>query len=163
MGFGTGHHASTRRCLELLQRIPVTGARVLDAGTGSGLLAIAAWRLGAREVIALDCDPDALQAARENIERNGATTAVAIVEADLGALAKSWPQFDIVLANLTGSLLQRSAGILSALMSPSGQLIASGFREDEFRAVVEAFAREGLSVAERSEEDGWLGVRFTNS
>lgn len=167
MGFGTGHHASTRRCLELLQRIPLEGARVLDAGTGSGLLAIAAWRLGAASVIALDCDPDALQAAAENLERNRASPAVQIVEVDLATLPRQQnprvrPPFDLVLANLTGSLLERSAGILTGLLGPGGRLIASGFREDESRAVAEAFSREGLTIADRSEEEGWIGALFTS-
>src|SRR6185436_1988873 len=87
MGFGTGHHASTRRCLSLLQRVPLDGARVLDAGTGSGVLAIAAWKLGAREVLAVDADPDALSAAAENLERNGATNAIQIALVDLGKLS----------------------------------------------------------------------------
>jgi ribosomal protein L11 methyltransferase len=167
MGFGTGHHASTRRCLELLQRIPLEGARVLDAGTGSGLLAIAAWRLGAASVVALDCDPDALIAAAENLERNGASPAVQIVEVDLATLPRQQdprvrPPFDLVLANLTGSLLERSAGILAGLLGPGGRLIASGFREDESRAVAEAFSRESLTIADRSEEEGWIGALFTS-
>ena len=87
MGFGTGHHATTRLCLELLQRIDVAGARVIDVGTGSGVLALAAWKLGAAGVTAVDNDPDALQNARDNIARNGGAGRIEVVQADLVDLA----------------------------------------------------------------------------
>jgi ribosomal protein L11 methyltransferase len=162
MGFGTGHHASTRRCLELLQRISISGARVLDAGTGSGILAIAAWRLGAREVVAGDCDPDALEAAGENLERNNATKAITLALVDLGNLSTAAPQvrgpFDLILANITGSALIRYAPTLVSLLSKPGRLIASGFQQDEVAAVIDAFSLTGLTLADRSDEESWVGI-----
>ena len=83
MGFGTGHHASTRLCLRLLQEVTVSGSRVLDAGTGSGVLAIAAWQLGAACVVAVDFDLDAVTSARACAELNGAADALDIRQADL--------------------------------------------------------------------------------
>lgn len=163
MGFGTGHHASTRRCLALLQRVPVEGARVLDAGTGSGVLAIAAWKLGAREVVAADSDIDALTAARENLVRNRATDAIHlgwIDLAELPAAARPGASFDLVLANLTGGALIRFASLLAAQLGPAGRVIASGFQEGEVAPVAEAFARAGLTETDRDVEDGWVGATF---
>src|SRR5262245_56535453 len=103
MGFGTGHHASTRLCLAILQTLPVSGMDVLDVGTGSGVLAIAASRIGARRAIGIDVDTDALISARENIELNHTGAAVELAPVDLAHPADV-PQhvFDVVLANLTG-------------------------------------------------------------
>jgi ribosomal protein L11 methyltransferase len=85
MGFGTGHHQSTRLCLTLLQDVPLAGTRVLDIGTGSGVLAIAAARLGAARVEGIDYDPDALANAQDNVERNQAQRTVSMRLGSLGA------------------------------------------------------------------------------
>ena len=139
MGFGTGHHETTRLCLQLLQREPVGGCHVVDVGTGSGVLAIAAWTLGAAAITAVDCDPDALQNAMENVRRNGAEAAITLVECDLGNLDLA--PADVVLANLTSSVLQRYAAELAALVYPGGRLIVSGFAPDELSDVERAFGR----------------------
>lgn len=152
MGFGTGHHATTRLCLRALQQFDVRGSTVIDVGTGSGLLAIAAQRLGAARVIAIDDDPDALESARENAVRNGATVDFRV--ADLRTIALS--RFDLVLANLTGGLIIQSAGRLQDLTTRRGPMILSGFMRDEEAAVLAAFPR--LRTVERAEEDGWVCV-----
>jgi ribosomal protein L11 methyltransferase len=159
MGFGTGHHASTRRCLALLQRIPTDGCSVVDVGTGSGVLAIAAWRLGADPVIGIDVDPDALIAARENVDRNEAGDGVTLHRHDVTAGdSHVGQQFDIVLANLTGATLERLAAPLAGLAAPGGALIVSGFQTDEEASVVGAFAPHGCRRADRDEEASWVGV-----
>jgi ribosomal protein L11 methyltransferase len=125
MGFGTGHHATTRLCLRLLQELEVRGARAVDVGTGSGVLALAAWKLGASDVVAIDCDPDALSNARDNIARNGGAVAIDIICDDLNTL-KVEPA-DVVLANLTAAVLVRYSTALQRLCREGGYMILSGF------------------------------------
>jgi FkbM family methyltransferase len=137
MGFGTGHHATTRLCLELLQRRDVSGARVIDVGTGSGVLAIAARKLDAAHVVAIDNDPDALQNAQDNVDRNGTSDAIEIVNVDLSSA--SLEPADVVLANLTGSVLQRHVATLQRLVKENGNLILSGFSGEEIDDVAGAF------------------------
>ncbi len=147
MGFGTGHHETTRLCLRLLQQLDVLGRRVIDVGTGSGVLAIAAWKLGADGVVAVDSDRDAVLDARENIERNGAAAAIEVLETDLHALKV--PPADIVLANLTGAVLHRHAAALVGLVASPGALIVSGFSPAEAGEVAETLgAPPGSAIAE---------------
>jgi len=160
MGFGTGHHASTRLCLRLLQARPLAGASVLDVGTGSGVLALAARRLGAGIVIATDIDPDALQSAQDNLDLNQ-ERGVRLEEIDLGAApAVLGRRFDVVLANLTGAVLMRHAGALVALAEPGGSLIASGFQPHEAGEVVTALDQAGWSLVSRLDEQDWVGAAF---
>ena len=149
MGFGTGHHATTRLCLELLQKIDVHGKRVIDVGTGSGILALAAWALGASGVSALDYDADALQNARENLERNGAGEAIEIVEGDLGSVTLR--PADIVVANLTVAVLQRYASALHQLVADNGLLIVSGFSGAEVETIASAFRAKPDDVVREAE------------
>lgn len=161
MGFGTGHHASTRLCLALLQDLPVGGARVCDVGTGSGVLAIAALRLGAREVVAVDYDQDSVVCARESAELNHITSGLDIRQVDLereGTVAGT--PFDLVLANLTGGLLIRLVDRLVALVQPGGTLILSGITAAEADDVLAAFTGAGASTERRVDEDGWVGLRL---
>ena len=138
-GFGTGHHESTRLCLVLLQGRDVAGRTVLDIGTGSGVLAIAAAKLGAAPVRAIDNDPDAIESARENIARNDVSR---VVDADVRDFTEgALPPADVVTANLTGTAHARFARHLSASVRPGGILIVAGFTEDEREMVGDAFAR----------------------
>lgn len=162
MGFGTGHHASTRLCLDWLQRTPVGGASVLDVGTGSGVLAIAASILGAADIVGIDVDPDALTAARENGGLNGAAGArVVWEELDLSAAASTLGRtFHVICANLTGGLLFRDAAAFGGLAAPGAALIASGFQPHEAPHVIAAFKAAGWSLDGHSEEDDWVGARL---
>lgn len=150
MGFGTGHHATTRLCLQALQHIPLTGARVLDVGTGSGVLAIAAVRLGAASAVGIDDDPDAVQAARDNVALNAAH-AVTLDTIDLRTYTVD--AYDVLTANLTGGLLVATAAHLQRLTRPGGHLILSGFMTHEVEAVFAAFDQCGR--VDHSSEDEW--------
>jgi ribosomal protein L11 methyltransferase len=155
MGFGTAHHATTRLCLRALQEIDLRGKRVLDIGTGSGVLAIAAVRLGAREVVAVDNDPDALAAARDNVARNG--VAVDLRVADLQR--DRFHSADVVLANLTGAMLACAAAELAAL-ARGGTLIVSGLLQAEADAVCAALAPFSSEIR-RDDEEGWASFACT--
>lgn len=151
-GFGTGHHQSTRLCLRALQQLDVTGLDVLDVGTGSGVLAIAAVRRGARQALGIDPDQDAIDAAADSVVRNDVGTRVALraVGLDDPSLAPT----PLVFANLTGVLLRREADALQRLIAPAGHAILSGFTEDEAWWVIEAF--DHCQVETRLEEESWI-------
>jgi ribosomal protein L11 methyltransferase len=156
MGFGTGHHATTRLCLAALQMIDVSGRFVLDVGTGSGVLAIAAVMLGATRALGIDSDPDAVQSARENLPLNPAAHQVTFEIAHLGTDAL--PVADVVTANLTGALLARTMPSLLGAVGAGGTLIVSGLLVPERDCVRRAFAP--APVIWEQEEDGWLGIVF---
>lgn len=150
MGFGTGHHATTRLCLASLQQFDLHGSTVADVGTGSGVLAIAARLLGASPVLGVDDDADAIQAARENAALNGA--AIELLVADYRQLVLA--RFDLVLANLTGALLMSGASKLQDLTAQRGPLIVSGFTGEDEAAVVASFPQ--FRVLERAQEGEWV-------
>ena len=162
MGFGTGHHASTRLCLALLQEFDVRGKSVLDIGTGSGVLAIAAWCLGSPRVLAIDHDDDALISARENVALNHAEDAIDLRALDLERAPAS-VQFDVVLANITGAMLRKHAVAIAGLVARHGSAILSGFQTDEADDVARAFADAGLAESARREEETWVALRLTSS
>jgi ribosomal protein L11 methyltransferase len=156
-GFGTGHHQSTRLCLELLQRAGVAGRHMIDLGTGSGVLALAAWRLGAASVEAIDNDEDALINARENLRLNGVDSQIAIRQADLRTT--SIEPADVVTANLTGALLISHADRIRGLAKPGGQLILAGFLAAESSDVLAAYAPP-FEVAQLASENEWHAARL---
>jgi ribosomal protein L11 methyltransferase len=156
MGFGTGHHATTRLCLRALQALDLKGSRVLDLGTGSGVLAIAARMLGASEALGIDDDRDAIQSAVENLTSNPGVNHVTFEVRDLRSAPL--PRADVITANLTGALLARSANLLLGALEEDGSLIVSGLQSHERDEVVQAFgtARIGWEAT----EDEWVGIVF---
>ena len=159
MGFGTGHHETTRLCLRALQAIDLTGGSVLDVGTGSGVLAIAADILGAASVLGVDNDPDAIQSARENLVLNPRAVRTSFERREV--TSASLPQADVVVANLTGALLVRIADRLGAVARPGGRLVLSGILEHEQDGVREAFPR--LEVLWEQRDGEWVGLMLKKS
>jgi ribosomal protein L11 methylase PrmA len=160
-GFGTGHHETTRLCLELLQTLNLDGRRVIDVGTGSGVLAIAAAKLGASTVVAFDDDPQALENARENVERNAVSSRVSVRELDLGSPTLDLAPAAVVLANLTSGVLLKFAHRLDDLVERDGVLLISGFAPDDLAELVDTFA----PIDVQSRTDGaWAAalLRFRN-
>lgn len=156
MAFGTGEHATTRGCLRLLDAHIRDGDRVLDIGSGSGILSIAAARLGASEVIAVEYDADANLNARENFERNGVAGSVDLREvlADPEYLA-SLGTFDLILANILSGVIRPLLSALKAALRPGGRLIVSGILLRESEAVLEDARAAGLVLAEDDREEEW--------
>lgn len=156
MGFGTGHHATTRLTLRALQDVPLANCTVLDIGCGSGVLAIAAVKLGARSVLGIDIDPDALDNARDNAGLNQMGDRVRYEEGDFRDMPLA---ADVVMANLTGGLLERSAAKLSEIVAPGGFLIVSGFMQSEKAAVVPAL-EEFFTIQTIAQEEEWMCAVF---
>ena len=156
MGFGTGHHATTRLMLAALQRLDVRDKTVLDVGCGSGVLGIAAVLLGARSAVGVDNDPDALTSAAENVELNAVGDKVRLMNEDLRDLKSP---ADVVLANLTGGMLERYAATLAALTAPSGGLIVSGVMESE--TTVLPTLEQLLKLERTDREDEWVCAMFS--
>lgn len=159
MAFGTGLHPTTRLCLAALEPLAADGrlaeARVLDVGCGSGILAIAALRLGAATALGVDTDPIAIESTMANARRNRLVRRMA---ARVGSLPSDAGPFDVVLANLIAGVLVPLAPGLRDALRVGGALVASGIfidREDEVRA---AFDAVGLVVVERSAEGDWVAL-----
>ncbi|MGH2401764.1 MAG: 50S ribosomal protein L11 methyltransferase [Candidatus Limnocylindria bacterium] len=157
MAFGTGLHPTTRGCLELLQAEPMP-AHVLDVGCGSGILALAALRLGARRATGIDTDPLAIEATRANAERNGLGDRI---EASVGTLPPmAGERYRLVLANLVAAVLVDIADRLAAHLAPGGTLLASGVIEPRAVEVTDAMRGAGLRIAERRDDGEWVSLRL---
>jgi ribosomal protein L11 methyltransferase len=160
MGFGTGHHATTRMCLEALEAFTEQWSgtwepEVLDVGTGTGILAIAAAALGARRVVALDTDPEACSTATRNLVHNRATDRVHLLQGGIAAISPDMC-FDVVLANLDTKSLCSVLNTLKGLVAPQGRLVASGILVEEEETVSGAARVAGFRVLTRKSDGEWL-------
>ena len=155
MAFGTGHHPSTRMCLQALERL-IPGfpqpPSILDVGTGSGVLAIAAQKLGAQRVLALDIDPVAIESALKNAAAN---QIVGNLEFRLGSLKGLRRVFDIVVANLLPQEILQMAPSLAKRISPRGYLIISGILGRQKQEIASAFFERGLKLRQETASKSW--------
>ncbi|HEY8635900.1 MAG TPA: 50S ribosomal protein L11 methyltransferase [Candidatus Limnocylindrales bacterium] len=159
MAFGTGLHPTTRLCLAAVEALAdrgvLAGARVLDVGCGSGILAIAALKLGAISTLGLDTDPIAIEATDANARRNALARRL---HARQGSLPSGEPAFEVVLANLIAGVLVPLAAALRDELQPGGSLLASGIFVDREAEVASAFEAVGLEIRGRSDEGDWVAL-----
>jgi ribosomal protein L11 methyltransferase len=155
LAFGTGTHATTALCLEWLDAHDLAGRRVIDFGCGSGVLAIAAALKGASRVLAVDHDPQALDATRENAERNGVAGRIETVLPDAGGA----PTGDVVLANILAGPLIELAPALTQRVRPDGRLVLSGILSAQADAVEAAYLPR-MTPTGRDEREGWVRLDF---
>lgn len=153
MAFGSGSHESTKLVLAALETLDVVGADVLDVGTGSGILAVAAERLGAKIVVALDIDPDAVFVARLTAGQQMPPSTTRFFVGSVACLVGC--DFDLVLCNMVASLFIPFLGELKLLLATGGLAILSGLLVSEMEAVVEALNHTGLSVCDSSTMGEW--------
>lgn len=159
MAFGTGHHPTTQLCIELLLETVAPGQQWTDLGTGSGLLAIVAAKLGAAQVIALDCDPDAIAEARENISANNCADTIEVRLADV--TVDELPRSDGIVANLHSELLLQLGQRMAAALGPGGVAIVSGILTSQSKQVEAELTRCGLSLLAKRERGEWVALRFS--
>ncbi|MGH7381815.1 MAG: 50S ribosomal protein L11 methyltransferase [Candidatus Methylomirabilales bacterium] len=165
MSFGTGHHATTRMCLEALEAFldqwrGDAGPRVLDVGTGTGVLAMAAGVLGAERVVAVDTDPEACAGAMKNLALNHTRDRVQVLQGGVEALGPGM-QFDLVVANLDTKTLYPVLNTLKVLVAPQGRLVISGILIEEEEALNASVKASGLRVLTRQSDGEWLCFTLT--
>jgi ribosomal protein L11 methyltransferase len=157
LAFGTGTHPTTALCLEWLDGQELNGKAVLDFGCGSGILAIAALKLGARHAVGTDIDPQALQATHDNAERNAI---------DMAQLHTCYPEalptqtYDIVMANILAGPLVELAPTLLAALRPRGQLVLSGILAEQAQAIADTY-KPALATLDVTQKEDWIRVTGT--
>ncbi|CAE6919676.1 Methylates ribosomal protein L11 [Vibrio sp. B1FLJ16] len=154
LAFGTGTHPTTALCLEWLEGLDLTGKTVIDFGCGSGILAIAAIKLGAEKVIGIDIDPQALQASRDNAERNGVTDQLEVY------LPQNQPEgliADVVVANILAGPLRELAPVIKGLVKPNGDLAMSGVLDTQAEDVANYY-RDELHIDPITEQNEWCRI-----
>lgn len=157
MSFGTGHHATTYLMIQQMKELDVTGKTVFDFGTGTGVLAILAEKLGAKKVLAIDNDQWSYVNAAENIERNHCTK----IELQLAHAPIPGQRFDIVLANINKNVITGHLEILTQQILPGGCLVISGLLAGDERDILTESSKRQLGLAKKAEKDNWLVFKLT--
>ncbi|MDD2991978.1 MAG: 50S ribosomal protein L11 methyltransferase [Pygmaiobacter sp.] len=156
MAFGTGTHETTALCLVALDELVQGGERLLDIGTGSGILAIAALLLGAAKAEGVDIDPMCVRTAGENAALNGVSDRFVVEIGDLSDKASG--QYDLITANIVANAIKQLAPQIPALLAPNGTFIASGIIDEREDEVAQAIRAAGLAVREIRRDNGWVCI-----
>jgi len=160
MAFGTGEHPTTRGVLRLMQGVVRAGDVVADLGAGSAILSIAAARLGASRVAAVELDHDSIGNAEENVAANGETSRVEVIEGDATIILPLLAPVRVILANIISSALIPMLPVMRAALTPDGQAILSGILVEERDAMIDAAERSGWSIQREDTEDAWWSVQI---
>jgi len=164
MAFGTGTHPTTQLCLEAIERHLRPGQRLLDLGTGSGILAIAAAKLGAGAVLALDIDDEAVRVAGENTRANGVGEQVRVAAGSLaevlaGKFGPEWQASPLVVANILARVIVKLMGEgLEETVAPGGLLVVSGILDSQAYEVIAALKAAGLTIAAQEHNEEWVAL-----
>ncbi len=156
MAFGTGEHASTRLCLSLLEKLDLKGKRVIDVGTGSGILGIATAKLGAKSVYMTDIDQKAVDVARENVIKNGVQNNCKVECTDLCDSVSC----DILIGNLTADILLKLLSSIKGILPKGVTLVLSGIIAERLDEVIKGYQKEGFELVNVLEEDDWRAIQL---
>jgi ribosomal protein L11 methyltransferase len=163
MAFGTGEHATTRGVVRLMPRRLQPGSTVADLGAGSAVLAIAAAKLGAARVYAIELDGEAIPDAEANVERNGVSDRVHVFEGDAGSLLPLVAPVQLVLANIISSVLTELLPVIGMALAEDGFAILSGILYEERSTMVEVLTAHGWAILEEDAEDIWWSVSIARA
>lgn len=158
MAFGSGEHGSTRGALALLQNWMPRQARVIDLGSGSAILAIAAARLGARQVTGVELDPDAMSAAQQNVDHNGTANTVRLMEGDATVLTPLLAPVDLIISNILRNVNTLLLPQIHASLTPDGRAIFAGMETSESELFLEALRQNQFAVLEEVVDEGWWSI-----
>lgn len=162
MAFGTGHHSTTTLMIKGILELPLEGAKVVDMGTGTGILAILCAMRGAAAVTAVEIDGFAIENARENLVLNNAARTVEAIHGDASALeALSEGSQDVFLANINRNIITGDIRAYARVLRPAGVMLLSGFYVDDIPFIAEAAAAAGLEVCGYTEQESWACVKLT--
>lgn len=157
MSFGTGHHETTYMMLQQLLPLSLEGAKVLDMGCGTGILAIMAALRGARDITAIDIDPWCVENATENVQQNNCSF-ITIKEGDVSLIAGE--QYNLILANINRNILLSDIPAYTQALLPQGLLLVSGFYEEDLPAIKEKCQEVGLTYLSHIERNRWVSAKF---
>ena len=160
MAFGTGHHVTTKMCIELLEDFIEGEESVIDFGTGTGILALCSLLLGAKSVFCVDNDIESIYSSKKNFEKSGFISKAEFFHGDLSTIPEKNKKFDIVLANLTSHILIENFEHIFRKVDQNGFIIMSGILETRINEVIETFLNKKLKLLKRLQYDNWVSLVF---